>query len=74
MLIKEEEKARLIALLYQSVADIPAGPDILRCKLEGMTGREIRETLGLDERSHAAIDKRIRRELSKICMGMTLGD
>lgn len=76
LLIKEEEaeRARLIALLYQSVADIPVGPDVLRCKLEGMTGREIRDALCLDERSHAAIDKRIRREVSKICMGMTLGD
>lgn len=76
LLIKEEEaeRARLIALLYQSVADITVGPDVLRCKLEGMTGREIRETLGLDERSHAAIDKRIRREVPKICRSMTLGD
>ena len=76
LMIKEEEaeRAQLIARLYQRVEDIPVGPDVLRCKLEGMTGREIRETLCLDERSHAAIDKRIRREVSKICRGMTLGD
>lgn len=75
-MIKEEEaeKARLIARLYQSVADIPVGPDVLKCKLRGMTGRETREALGLNEKSYAAIDKRIRREISKICMSLTIVD
>lgn len=76
LIIKEEEvaRARLIARLYQSIADIPVGHDVLKCKQEGMTGREIRETLGLNERNHAAIDRRIRREVAKICTGRTLDD
>ncbi|WP_306537345.1 hypothetical protein [Geobacter sp.] len=76
LMIKEEEaeRARLIAHLYRNIAVIPVGPDVLRCKLERMTGRETREALGLDGRSHAAIDKRIARKVAKICMAMTLGD
>lgn len=76
LMIKEEEaeSARLIARLYQRVADIPVCPDVLKCKLRGMTGRETREALGLNEKSYAAIDKRIRREISKISQDTTLDD
>lgn len=68
LLIRERIRAehQAIETLYQVLADVPSGPEVLLCKMEGMTGLEIQQQLGIDTKRYGAVDKRIRREIAKM--------
>lgn len=68
LLIQEKIGAehQAIESLYQILADVQSGPEVLLCKMEGMTGIDIQKELGIDCQQYGAIDKRIRREIAKM--------